>query len=119
MTQFLVINRFREGEGPTEGTPEHDDEMQAWELVNRALGESGNLVWSLALDEPDGAVAHGTDDAGEPRRLTGRAAAPEGVFALYLLDVADRAAAERWAARMPTAAYGTVEVRAVMSPERG
>lgn len=116
MARFLLINRFRSGQGPTEGTPDHDDEMRTWGRVDQALAESGDLVWSLALDPPDDAVARDTDDDGRSRRLTGRAAAPEGVFALHLVDVADAAAAEEWATRMPTATYGTVEVRAVMGP---
>lgn len=118
MAQFLLINRFRAGEGPAEGTSDHDDEMRTWRRVNQALRESGDLVWSLALDAPGDAVACDKDGDGRPRRLTGRAAAPEGVFALHLVDVADAAAAEEWATRLPTADYGTVEVRAVMGPER-
>ena len=113
MPRFLLINRYRDGEGPEEGTPAHDDEMRAWSLLNRSLGDSGDLVWSLALVGPEEAVACTSGPSG-PVRAAGREAAPEGVFALYVVDVPDLAAAERWAARMPTCAYGTVEIRAVM-----
>lgn len=117
MARFLLINRCRAGEGPAEGTAAHDEEMREWGLFNRAVRDSGELLWSLALDDPGGAVAHGVDPDGHPARVAGRQAAAEGVFALYLVDVFDSAGAEEWARRMPTARYGTVEVRAVLDDQ--
>jgi hypothetical protein len=119
MAQYLLINRFREGQGPAAGTRAHDVEMAAWGRVNQALRASGDLVWSMALAELDRASACRTAETGELIRDTGRAAAPEGVFALYLVDVADEASAATWAAGMPTAAYGAVEIRELIGEERG
>ena len=119
MARFVLVNRFREGQGPVEGSPAHDDEMRDWRLFNKSLSDSGDLVWSLALDEVQHATACTSDEHGRPVRLSGRDATPEGLFALYLVEVPDASAAEQWAERMPTAAYGAVEVRAVMGEERG
>lgn len=108
---YLLSARFGEDHGPDEGTREHASEMASWAALNRQLSQSGDLVWSLALADPRTAtvVTAGSDTDRDP--------AAGGVFALYLLDVADEAAAIDWAGQMPARAYGSVEVRAVLSHE--
>lgn len=116
---YLLSVRFGEDSGPDEGTSEHVAEMASWAALNRRLSHSGDLVWSLALADPRTAavVTSGSDGSdADPRREVPDPAAG-GVFALYLLDVADEAAAIGWAEQMPACAYGSVEVRKMLSHE--
>lgn len=112
---YLLSARFGVDSGPDEGTSEHDTEMAGWTALNRDLAQSGHLVWSLALDDPESALVV-TSAAGAQPTPTSVDPSEGGVFALYLLDV-DEATALAWAARMPACGYGSVEVREVRSYE--
>lgn len=111
---YLFSARFAQGNGPIEGTDEHAIEMDDWDALNAALSQSGDLVWSLALTDARTGVVVASDSGEEPTRRVPDPA-DEGVFALYLLDVADEAAALGWAERMPACRYGSVDVREVLS----
>jgi hypothetical protein len=88
--------------------------MEEWFAYSRALGESGSLVAGDALE--------GLDTATTVRVREGETLVSDGPFAetkemlggYYLIDVPDLDAALQWAAKVPNAPYGSVEVRPLM-----
>lgn len=99
----LLIHRYRPGTGPQPGTLEHDHEMQRWEDVDRTLREQGALIGSFALNDAQRLVGPATHDAGD-----------ELLFAVHAISVADCDQAVQLAESMPTADYGSIEVRPLM-----
>ena len=103
--------------GPAEGGPspqEREAEMPRWFEYTQALQDAGVMVAGDAL-EPAAAARTVRVRAGERRVAAGPfAATAEVLGGYYLIDVPDIAAAEDWAERMPSAPYGSVEVRPVM-----
>jgi hypothetical protein len=89
-------------------------EMPLWTEVTDSLREAGLLVANAPLN--------GTDTATTVRVRDGETDLTDGPFAVtkeilagfYLLECADLDEALRQAARLPTARYGSVEVRPVM-----
>jgi hypothetical protein len=89
-------------------------ELPLWLEVTESLREAGVLVANAPL--------HPADSATTVRVRNGEAELTDGPFAVtkeilagyYLLDCADLDEALRHAARLPTARYGSVEVRPVV-----
>jgi len=102
---------------PAEGGPspeERQAEMPRWLDYTQALQDAGAMVAGDAL-EPPAAARTVRVRAGERRVAAGPSAATAEVLGgYYLIDVPDIAAAEEWAERIPSAPYGSVEVRPVM-----
>jgi len=99
---------------PMPGTPEFAVYMEPWEEVNRRFVEDGILVGGEALMPPETATRV---------RLTGdRVETMDGPYAetkeqlggYFIIDCADLDAAIRYAAMIPTASEGTVELRPIM-----
>ncbi len=108
--QYLLMLTFPPGQGPQEGTPEFDAEMKRWRELNEELKESGAWVGASGLHVD--AVTTVRTAGGEPTVTDGPyAETKEILFSFYILDVADLDAATAWAAKMPAAEYGSVEVR--------
>ena len=86
-----------------------------WIAYTRALKDSGALLGAEQLAQTDTATS--VRVRGEGRLLTDGpfVETKEHLLGFYLLDVPDLDAALDWAAKMPAAAYGTVEVRAVQT----
>jgi hypothetical protein len=106
---YLLMLRFPPGQGPQEGTPEFDAEMARWGQVNEELRSAGVVVGvsGLHLDATTTVRA----PAGELTVSDGPyAETKETLFSFYILDVEDLDAATAWAAKMPSAAYGSVEI---------
>ncbi|MEV0430425.1 YciI family protein [Micromonospora sp. NPDC050495] len=104
MDRYLVMTKFVPGHGPADGSPEHAEEMRAWDRFNRELATSGRLVQSFGLDLPAGnlpAKRPGGDDG-------------ELVFAQYVIEADSLADVEQWARQMPVLKYGSVEIRRVL-----
>jgi hypothetical protein len=102
---------------PTDAKP--DPAMRpVWMEYTRQLRESGALVAGDALQ--------GLDTAQTVRVREGETLVTDGPFAetkemlggYYLIDVPDLDAALGWAAKIPSAGYGSVEVRPVMVFDR-
>jgi hypothetical protein len=101
---------------PTEvrANPERRAPMEAWHAYTRALQSAGVYLAGDALEA--------LDTARTVRVRDGDTLVTDGPFAetremlggYYLIDVADLDAALAWAAKVPSAPYGSVEVRPVM-----
>ncbi|MBO1031757.1 hypothetical protein IPV09_10475 [Tessaracoccus sp. SD287] len=104
MSRYVVMTKYVPGHGPAEGSPEHAEEMRAWDRVNRELAASGRLVQSFGFD-PSARIL-------PPERLG--SSQGEVVFAQYLIEADSLAEVEEWAHRMPVTDYGSVEIRRVL-----
>ncbi len=93
---------------------EHQAEMPKWFEYTEALRSAGVMVAGEALE--------GIDAATSVRVRNGETLISDGPFAetkeylggFYVIDVPDLDAALEWAAKVPNAPYGTVEVRPIM-----
>lgn len=100
--------------GPAEGSPEAEAEMGRWFGVTEEMQNAGVMRAGDALQP--------TTTATTVRVRDGETVLSDGPFAetkevlggYYLIDVPDLDAATEWAAKMPLAPYGSVEVRALM-----
>lgn len=102
----LLLHRYRTGDGPQPGTPEHDDEMHRWAELDERFRSEGVIVGSFALQDLGSLVVSGSASRWQPEG--------EIVFAAHAIRAADNAAAAAIASKMPTAGYGVVEVRPLM-----
>lgn len=86
-----------------------------WVAFTRAMKDSGALLAAEQLADTDTATS--VRVRGEGRLLTDGpfVETKEHLLGFFLLDVPDLDTALDWAAKMPTAAHGTVEVRAVQA----
>ena len=100
--------------GPAEGSPEAAEEFGRWFAVTDEMAQAGVLV--------AGAPLQATTTATTLRVRNEEVLLTDGPFAetkeilggYYLIDVPDLDAAAEWAAKMPLAPYGSVEIRPVM-----
>jgi hypothetical protein len=99
-----------------DASPPLDAEVrEAWIEYARAVKEAGVLLGAEQL--------YGTDTATSVRVRGGQRLVTDGPFletkehlaGFFLIDVPDLDTAMDWAARMPNSAYGTTEVRAVVT----
>ena len=116
--KYMLLLRFPPGGGPQEATPELDAEMQAWGKLNEDMTAAG-VVLAMAGLEPDDAATTVRAPGGERVLTDGPyAETKEILFSYYVIDVADLDAAVDWAARMPVADYGSVEIRPLSAIEQ-
>ncbi len=88
--------------------------MEEWMAYTQALAEAGQLIGGEPL--------HGVETATTVRVRNGDTLTTDGPFAetkeqlggYYLIDVPDLDAALDWAAKVPLAPWGSVEVRPLM-----
>jgi hypothetical protein len=88
--------------------------LGAWMAYGRALTEAGAHLGDNALE--------GVEAATTVRVRDGETLITDGPFAetkemlggYYAVDLPDRAAALEWAAKVPNAPYGSIEVRPVL-----
>jgi hypothetical protein len=87
--------------------------FQSWVEYTQALKSAGALLGAEQLDSVDTATS--VRQRGGERLLTDGPfiETKEHLLGFYLVDAPDLDAALEWAARMPVARYGTVEVRPV------
>ena len=99
---------------PADGLPEEQREFSLWHDYTESLRGAGVLVADNALDT--------SGDAQTLRVRNGKAVVRHGHFAetaevlggYYVIDVPDVETAFKWAARIPSAPSGSVEIRSVM-----
>lgn len=112
--KYLLLLAAAPGAEPAPGTPDFDTMMQEYfSLEERMKGVATFLA---------GEGLQGVETATTLRKRGGRVETKDGPFAetrehlggFYLIDAPDLDAALRFAAEIPAARYGSVEVRPVM-----
>lgn len=112
--QYMLLIHSTEGLEPKPGTPEMEAHMHAYFAFTEKMRESGRLVAGDAL--------HPVASATTVRVRDGAVQTTDGPFAetkeqlggYYILDCKDLDDALACAAEIPSAAFGSVEVRPVM-----
>jgi hypothetical protein len=112
--QYMALIYTDPTREPAYGTPEFDTMMQAYFTLNEAMKAAGHLVGGEGLK--------GTETAISVRVNGGRVETMDGPFAetketlggYYIIDVPDLETAVRYAAMIPSAGFGTVELRPLM-----
>jgi hypothetical protein len=93
-------------------------EMPLWTKITDNLREAGLLVANAPLHSTEMATTVRVRDA-ETELTDGPFAVTKEVLGgYYILDCVDLDEALRQAARLPTARYGSVEVRPIVSPDQ-
>ena len=112
--KYMILIYDAPNAGPTYGTAEFGAMMAGYRDVSAKMTADGVMVMGDALQ--------GVKTATSLRVRGGKVETMDGPFAetreqlggYYIIDVADLDAALSYAALIPTAAYGTVEVRPLM-----
>jgi hypothetical protein len=115
MAQYMLLVYHEEVDAAEQA--EREKEMPMFVELHRSLREAGLLVGVQRL--------HSTDSATSVRVREGETEITDGPFAItkevlagyYILDCEDLDEALKQAARIPSARYGTVEVRPVMAAD--
>jgi hypothetical protein len=90
--------------------------MRHWGRIKDELKETGALVGVSGLRVDAATTVRSRD--GEVTVTDGPyAETKETLFSFFMIDVADLDAATAWAARMPAAAYGSVEIHPMVGLE--
>ena len=113
--QYMFLIYSAEGSGPQPGTDEFDTMMKGYYAFSQEMTENGKMQGGAPLESVTNATT--------VRVPNGKADVTDGPFAetkevlggYYLLECADLDEAIACAAKIPTAAYGSIEVRPVMS----
>ena len=93
--------------------------MTAWGEINQEMQAAGAFVTAAGLAFDDAATTLRVRD-GERTLTDGPfAETKELLFSYYIIDVPDLDAAVEWSAKLPVAAYGSVEIRPLAGPEQG
>jgi len=111
--QFLLLTYFEEAEMKRASEAEFEAQVAAYRTYSKMLVEAGVFQSGNAL--------MATERARSIRVRDGAVMATDGPFAetkeqlggYYLIDCPTLADAERWAAQVPAAFFGTVEVRPI------
>jgi hypothetical protein len=112
--KYMLLLYSAEDAGPEMGSPEQAAEMPMWFQYGADLTEAGAHIAGDAL--------HGCDTATTVRVRDGETLVTDGPFAetkevlggFYMIDVDNLDEAKKWAAKVPLAPYGSVEIRPIM-----
>jgi hypothetical protein len=115
--QYLLLLTFPPGQGPQEGTPEYDAEMQRWGELMDELRKAGVYLGASGLNPPEAVTTVRAPDGDVTVTDGPYAETKEILFSFIMLDVPDLDAAIEWAAKMPAAEYGSIEIRPMMGLE--
>ena len=112
--QFLCLIYGTEGKDPQPGTPEFGAYIQEYEEFSARVAEKGMLINANAL-QPVATASTVTMENGKPEIMDGPfAETKEQLGGYYLLECKDLDEALKYAAQIPTAKFGRVEVRPIM-----
>jgi len=105
---------------PVPGSPEFMQMLSDYQSATQAMATAGVLVDSGPLQPPSAATTLRVRD-GEALLTDGPfAELKEQIGGYYVLDCADLDEALRWAATVPAASFGCIEVRPLMvMPDHG
>lgn len=117
--RYMLLLYSANDAGPTPGSDEHAAEMNEWFAYSNALVEAGAMIGGEPLQ--------GIDTATTVQVRDGKTLSTDGPFAetkevlggYYMIDVPDLDAATEWAAKIPLAPYGSVEIRPIMEIPTG
>ena len=116
--KYLCLLHTSESEGPTPGSPAYAEVVAANVVLTGEMRQAGVLVDSAPLHPVRSATTIRVRD-GETLMTDGPyAELKEQLGGYYLLECADLDEALGWAARIPAAQEGAVEVRPVMDVRR-
>ncbi len=112
--KYMLLIYTDPSNDPNYGTPEFDEMMSGYFAANEQMKADGVLV--------DGEGLQGVETATSLRLTSGKVETMDGPFAetrehlggYYVVDVPDLDAALKYAAIIPSAKYGTIEVRPLM-----
>jgi hypothetical protein len=112
--KYLVLLAGEAGSGPAPGSDEFMAMLGDFANVTQAMAGAGVLVDSGPLQEPSTATTVRVRD-GKRLLFDGPfAEIREEIGGYYVLRCADLDEAVGWAAQIPSARYGSVEVRPIM-----
>lgn len=112
--KYMLLLASDPADEPVPGSDAFEPYMGEWFAYSQALAEAGALVSGEALE---GAESASTVQVRDGRRIVTDGPfieSKEVIGGFYVIDVADLDEALDWAARIPNAHFGTVEVRPVM-----
>lgn len=115
--KYIALIYAADGAGPQPETPEFGAYMEGYMKVDQTLKSDGVFVAGEALE--------GVDTATSVRLRNGKVETMDGPFAetkeqlggFYLIDCENLDQAIKYAAMIPTADHGTIEVRPIMNIE--
>ena len=114
--QYLLLLTFPPGQGPQEGTPAFDAEMVRWGEIKDELNRASAMVGASGLHIDATTTVRSRD--GEVTVTDGPyAETKEILFTFFIIEAEDLDAATAWAAKMPAAEYGSIEVRPMVGFE--
>lgn len=113
MPKFMCLIFEREGDNPRPGEPEWQALWDAYVALDEEAKAAGVLVDSQPFAPAATAVTLSSGPAGPQARRGPALAASESLTGYYLFECAGEEDALRWAARIPAARTGLVEVRAI------
>ena len=115
--KYIALLYGEPGAGPIPQTPEFMKMLGEFQSATAAMADAGVLVDSGPLQPPQAATTVRVRD-GEIQLSDGPfAEIKEQLGGYYILDCEDLDSALRYAAMIPSAKYGSVEVRPVMVME--
>ncbi len=116
--KYMLLLYSAPDAGPAQDSPEAQEQMGKWFGVTEEMGKAGVLVAGDAL-QPTGTATTLRERDGEVTLTDGPFAETKEVLGgYYIIDVADFDEAAKWAAKMPLAPYGSVEIRALQEFDR-
>ena len=110
--KYMLLIYAADDAGPAENSPEAQEEFGRWFQISE---EMGPVTESGAALQPQGTATTVRVRDGETVLSDGPFAETKEILGgYYVIDVPDLDAAVEWAAKMPNAPYGSVEIRPVM-----
>ena len=114
MSKYLFLLWQDESNHPAPGTPEADKEFAAYgamfeEANGAGIFQGGDPLQPVAAAQTV-KVRNGSTESSRGAFSSG----PEQLIGFYVLDCKDDADAAQWAAKIPAAAKGAIEVRPIL-----
>jgi len=116
--QYLFLLYSAPDAGP-QGPDAMAEEMPKWFAYTDELAQAGALLGGEALQMPETATTLQVRDGNQITTDGPFAETKEILGGFYLIDVPDLDAAIEWAAKVPSATYGKVEIRPIMEIPQG
>jgi hypothetical protein len=112
--KYMCLIYSSENDGPMPGTPEFGPYMKAYQDFTSRVQADGVYIAGDAL-QPAGTATTVTMASGKPETMDGPfAETKEQLGGYYLLECVNLDDALKYAAMIPTAAHGHIEVRPLM-----